>query len=305
MLTFVRGRLLSGLLTILGVVVLVFFLARLTGSPVDLFFPEGASPAQLDSFRRAYGLDRPLIEQLWIFLSNAVRGDFGMSIWQQRPALQAALSEMPATLLLTLLAMTLSVVIAVILGTVAAAFRFRLVDRIITIVTLITGSIPAFWFALVSILVFAIIYRLVPTSGAGSWKSWILPVATVSLGPIGILTQVTRGAMIEVLSSGFVRNARARGFGSTRILYRHALRNAALPIIAVAGDIAASMVNGAVIVSVVFAFPGIGKAIIGAVLARDFPVLQACIVVVGVAVVLLNLLIDLIYVVVDPRVRLS
>lgn len=305
MLTFVRRRLLSGLITILGVVVLVFFLARLTGSPVDLFFPEGASPAQLDSFSRAYGLDRPLIEQLWIFLSNAVRGDFGMSIWQQRPALQIALSEMPATLLLTLLAMTVSVVIAVILGIAAAAFRFRLADRIITIVTLITGSIPAFWFAMVSILVFAILYRLVPTSGAGSWKSWILPVATVSLGPIGILTQITRGAMIEVLSSGFVRNARARGFGSTRILYRHALRNAALPIIAVAGDIAASMVNGAVIVSVVFAFPGIGKAIIGAVLARDFPVLQACIVVVGVAVVLLNLLIDLVYVVVDPRVRLS
>jgi peptide/nickel transport system permease protein len=304
-LAFVRGRLLSGLITIFGVVVLVFFLARLTGSPVDLFFPEGASPAQLDSFSRAYGLDRPLIEQFWLFFSNAIRGDFGMSIWQQRPALQAALSEMPATLTLTALAMTVSLVIAVVLGTIAAAFRFRLVDRVITIVTLITGSIPAFWFALVGILVFAVIYRLVPTSGAGNWQSWILPVATVSIGPIGILTQVTRGAMIEVLSSGFVRNARARGFGAPRILYRHALRNAALPIIAVAGDIAASMVNGAVIVSVVFAFPGIGKAIIGAVLARDFPVLQACIVVVGIAVVLLNLIIDLIYVVVDPRVRLS
>jgi peptide/nickel transport system permease protein len=302
---FVRGRLVSGILTVLGVIILVFFLARLTGSPVDLFFPEGASPEQLESFSRFYGLDRPIYEQFWIFLINAIRGDFGMSIWQQRPALQAALSEMPATLMLTLLAMSFSLLVAVVLGTVAAAFRFRLVDRVITIVTLITGSIPAFWFALVSILVFAIILRYVPTSGAGSWKSWILPVATVSLGPIGILTQVTRGAMIEVLSSGFVRNARARGFRSARILFRHALRNAALPIIAVAGDIAASMVNGAVIVSVVFAFPGIGKAIIGAVLARDFPVLQACIVVVGVAVVLLNLIIDLIYVVVDPRVRLT
>ena len=305
MFAFVRGRLVSGLLTILGVIVLVFFLARLTGSPVDLFFPEGASPAQLESFNRFYGLDKPLYEQFWIFLINAIRGDFGMSIWQQRPALQAALSEMPATLMLTLLAMSFSLVVAVVLGTIAAALRFRLVDRIITIVTLVTGSIPAFWFALVSILIFAIVLRYVPTSGAGSWKSWLLPVATVSLGPIGILTQVTRGAMIEVLSSGFVRNARARGFRSARILYRHALRNAVLPIIAVAGDIAASMVNGAVIVSVVFAFPGIGKAIIGAVLARDFPVLQACIVVVGVAVVLLNLIIDLIYVVVDPRVRLT
>ena len=305
MFAFVRARLVSGVLTILGVIIMVFFLARLTGSPVDLFFPEGASEAQLETFSRVHGLDRPVYEQFWIFVVNAVRGDFGTSIWQQRPALQVALSEMPATLILTFLAMSFSLIVAVVLGTIAAAFRFRPIDRIITITTLVTGSIPAFWFALVGILVFAIILGCVPTSGASNWKSWILPVATVSLGPIGILTQVTRGAMIEVLSSGFVRNARARGFTSVRILYRHALRNAALPIIAVAGDIAASMVNGAVIVSVVFAFPGIGKAIIGAVLARDFPVLQGCIVVVGVAVVLLNLIIDLIYVVVDPRVRLT
>ena len=305
MLAFVRGRLISGILTHVGVVVLVFFLARLTGSPVDLFFPEGATAEQLQAFSRAHGLDRSLPEQFWIFVTNAVRGDFGMSVWQQRPALEAVLSEMPATLMLTFIAMTISLAVAVALGTIAAAYRFRLPDRIITIVTLVTGSIPAFWFALVSILVFAITLRLLPTSGASNWQSWMLPVATVSLGPIGVLTQVTRGAMIEVLSSGFVRNARARGFGSARLLYRHALRNAALPIIAVAGDIAASMVNGAVIVSVVFAFPGIGKLIIGAILARDFPVLQACIVVVGVAVVLLNLIIDLIYVIVDPRVRLS
>jgi peptide/nickel transport system permease protein len=291
--------------TLVGVVVLVFFLARLTGSPIDLFFPEGASQDQIDTFNRAYGLDRSLPEQFGIFVGNALQGDFGDSIWQQRPAMQAALSGMPATLMLTLIAMTVSLLIALVLGTVAAAYRFRLPDRIITIGSLVAGSIPAFWFALVGILVFAVTLRLLPTSGSGSWQSWILPVATVSLGPIGVLTQVVRGSMIDVLTSGFVRNARARGFGANRILYRHALRNAALPIIAVAGDIAASMVNGAIIVSVVFAFPGIGRLIHGAILARDFPVLQASIVVVGVAVIVLNFLIDLLYGLVDPRVRLT
>jgi peptide/nickel transport system permease protein len=228
-----------------------------------------------------------------------------MSIWQQRPAMQAALSEMPATLLLTLIAMTVSILTAIVLGTVAAAYRFRLPDRIITIGSLVAGSIPAFWFALVGILIFAVGLRLLPTSGSGSWQSWILPVATVSLAPIGVLTQVVRGSMIEVLTSGFIRNARARGFSANRLLYRHALKNAALPIIAVAVDIATTMVNGAIIVGVVFAFPGIGKLIHGAILARDFPVLQASMVVVGVAVIVLNFVIDLVYGLVDPRVRLA
>lgn len=303
--SFARGRLISGLVTLIGVVVLVFFLARLTGSPIDLFFPEGASQDQIDTFNRVYGLDRSLAEQFVIFVTNAVRGDFGNSIWQQRPAMEAALGEMPATLLLTLYAMTTSLLVSIVLGTLAAAYRFRVPDRIITIGSLVLGSIPAFWFALIGILVFAVTLDLLPTSGSSRWSSWILPVATVSLAPIGVLTQVVRGAMIDVLTSGFVRNARARGFGANRILYRHALRNAALPIIAVAGDIAATMVNGAIIVSVVFAFPGIGKLIHGAILARDFPVLQASIVVVGVAVIVLNFCIDLIYGLVDPRVRLS
>jgi peptide/nickel transport system permease protein len=305
MLTFIRRRLIASIITLAGVIVLVFFLARLTGSPVDLFFPEGASPQRIEEFNRAYGLDRPVIEQFGIFLLNALRGDFGNSIWQQRSAMAAAWGEVPMTLLLALISMTVSVLIALLLGSLAATHRFGSLDRAITFVSLMAGSIPSFWFALVGILVFAVQWRLVPTSGSGSSLAWILPVATLSLGPIGILTQVVRGAMIDVLTSGYVRNARARGFNSRRIVYRHALRNAALPIISVAGDIAAGMVNGAVIVGVVFAFPGIGKLIVGAILNRDFPVLQASVVVVGILVIVLNLIVDLIYVAVDPRVRLT
>jgi peptide/nickel transport system permease protein len=305
MLTFVRRRFISSIITLVGVVIVVFFLARLTGSPVDLFFPEGAAPERIEAFNRAYGLDKPLIEQFGIFLVNAARGDFGDSIWQQRPAMTAAWAEMPMTFLLAVIAMTVSVVVAIVLGALAATHRFRFLDRFITLLSLVAGSIPSFWFALVGILVFSVQLRLVPTSGNATPLAWVLPVATLSLGPIAVLTQIVRGAMIDVLTSGFIQNARARGFSTHRLVYRHALRNAALPIISVAGDIAAGMVNGAIIVGVVFAFPGIGKLITGAILNRDFPVLQASVVVVGISVILLNVIVDLIYAAVDPRVRLT
>jgi peptide/nickel transport system permease protein len=284
---------------------MVFFMARLTGSPADVFFPQGASPERMEAFNRIYGLDRPLLEQFRIFLWRALHGDFGDSIWQQQPAMTAAWREMPITIVLAAIALSISTGVALVLGSLAAARRFTAVDRSITFVSLALGSMPTFWFALVGILLFAVQWRLLPTSGSGSWLAWILPVATLCLQPIGVLTQVVRGAMIDSLTSGFVRNARARGFSSRRLVFRHALRNAALPIISVAGDIAAGMVNGAVIVGVVFAFPGIGKLIVGAILARDFPVLQASVVVVGISVIALNLIVDLIYVLVDPRVRLS
>lgn len=305
MLAFIQRRLTASIVTVIGVVVVVFFLARLTGSPVDLFFPQGASPERIEAFNRAYGLDKPLAQQFSIFVIKAVQGDFGQSVWQQRPALEAAWGEMPITLLMAVIAMTISVVIALVLGSLAATHRFGLVDRVVTYISLVAGSIPSFWFALVSILIFAVTLRWLPTSGSGSPAAWVLPVATISLGPIAVLSQVVRGAMIDVLSSAYIQNARARGYTSRRLVYHHALRNAALPIISVAGDIAAGMVNGVIIVGVVFAFPGIGKLIVDAILNRDFPVLQASVFVVGVTVILLNLLIDLIYVLVDPRVRLS
>jgi peptide/nickel transport system permease protein len=302
---FISRRLVASVVTLVGVAVVVFFLARLTGSPADVFFPQGATQERIDAFNRAYGLDKSLVEQFWIFALNAVQGDFGDSIWQQRPAMVAAWDEMLMTLLLAVIAMTVSVAVALGLGALAATHRFGFLDRFVTIVSLTAGSIPSFWFALVGILVFAVTLRWVPTSGSATALAWVLPVATVSLHPIGVLSQIVRSAMIDVLTSGYIQNARARGLSTRRLVYRHALRNAALPIISVAGDIAAGMVNGAIIVGVVFAFPGIGKLIADAILNRDFPVLQASVIVVGIAVIVLNIIVDLIYVVVDPRVRLS
>lgn len=301
---FALRRLLTGAVTVIGVVVIVFFLARLTGSPASLYLPEGASQERVDQFNSQYGFDQPLPVQFLRFVQDVARLDFGDSIWQQRPALEAAVAAMPPTLILAAIALTLSLVVSVVLGCVAAAYSFRGPDRIITMGSLTSASIPDFWFALVGVLFLAVQLGVLPTSGYQTPAAWVLPVATLMLAPVGVITQVVRGAMIEAMASGYVQNARARGLSPRRLLFRHGLRNAALPIISVAGDRASGMVNGAIIVSAIFAFPGMGALVIGAILNRDFAILQASVFVVGVAVVILNVLVDLAYAAADPRVRL-
>lgn len=305
MLRFLGVRLTTSLIALLGVMVLVFFLARLTGSPAALYLPVDATDAMVEAFNRQNGLDQPLPVQFMNFVGDALRLDFGQSIAQQRPAAVAALSAMPQTIALAAIAMSLTLLIAIPLGTIAALRPDTATDRVITTLSLFVASIPDFWFALVCVLVFSVHLGWLPTSGQSGLLSWILPVATVMLHPVGVITQVVRGAMLETLGAGYVQNARARGYSWKRLAFRHALRNAALPIITVAGDRAGGMVNGAVIVSAVFAWPGIGQVLVDAVYNRDFAVIQAGVFVVGIAVILLNILVDLIYAAADPRIRIA
>lgn len=303
--TFLRRRLATSAITVVGVVVVVFFLARMTGSPASLYLPESATQEQIDEFNRLNGLDKPILGQFWDFLTGAVRLDFGDSIWKQRPALDVALEAVPPTVALAGIALALALIIALVLGAVAAQYRFRMADRIISVVTLTISSIPDFWFALVGILIFAVQMGVLPTSGYATPSAWVLPIATVMLAPVGVLTQVVRGAMIDALGAGFIQSARARGFSKARLVVRHALRNASLPIVSVTGDRAAGMVNGSIIVGSIFAFPGFGVVIMGAVLNRDFAVIQAAVFVVGIGVIIVNLLVDLLYALIDPRVRIG
>jgi peptide/nickel transport system permease protein len=304
MVKFLSLRLTASLFALVGVMVIVFFLARLTGSPASLYLPADASTEMVDAFNRQNGFDQPLLMQFVKFVGDVLRLDFGQSLSQQRPAIVAVLSAMPQTLLLAVVAMVLTLLVSIPLGTFAALRPNSLQDRAITLFSLTTSSIPDFWFALVCVLVFSVALGLLPTSGQGSLVSWVLPVATLMLHPVGVLTQVVRGAMIDTLNAGFVQNARARGFSWKRLAFRHALRNASLPIITIAGDRAAGMVNGAVIVSAVFAWPGIGQVLVDGVYNRDFAVIQAGVFVVGIAVILLNFLVDLIYAAADPRIRI-
>lgn len=303
MLRFVRKRLLASLVSLFGLVVLVFFLTRLTGDPTDLFLPIDATQAMRDQFRAIHGLDDPLIVQFGRYLWDLVHLDFGESIRRARPAIDVVLEAFAWTLQLAVVTMALVAVFAVVMGSLSAFFVGRLFDRAVTVVSLIGASAPDFWVAIVAIVLFSINLGLLPTSGTGGWQFWVLPVAVLFIRPFGLIVQVVRGSMISALSAPYVKTARAKGVRNRPIVFVHALRNAMLPVITVMGDQAAALLNGAVVVETIFGFPGVGKLMIDAILQRDFNVILAAIMVTALAIFLMNLLIDLAYLVLDPRIR--
>jgi peptide/nickel transport system permease protein len=257
------------------------------------------------TFNRQNGFDDPLIVQFGRFLNGLLHLDFGESLYQHRPALDAVLSAYPDTLIVGGITIAVALVVGVLLGAAAAVFRYRGPDRVVVAFSLAMASAPQFWVALIGILVFATTLRILPTSGLSGASSYVLPVVTLALLPTGVIAQVVRGAMIEALGSSYVLRSRALGLGSTRVTLGHALRNSALPVITIAGDQAAQLINGVVIVSSVFALPGIGSLVYTSVLNRDYPVIQACIIVTGIGVLFLNFAIDIFYTLVDPRVRVG
>lgn len=291
--------------TLIGIIVVTFFLARMTGNPAVFYLPEGSTPAMFHAFNRQHGYDLPLVVQFWHYLGDVTHLNFGQSLSQDEPASTAVLSAYPATLALAGLALAISFVVALLLGCVAAIRPQSQADRAVQLFSLTCASIPDFWFALLGVLIFAVDLRALPTSGDAGITSWVLPIATLVVAPSGALTQVVRGAMIEAMNENYVQNARARGFSRWRLVLRHALRNAALPITTVTGDRAVHLFNGTVIVSSIFAWPGVGSLVVNAVLDRDFSLIQASVFIVGVSVVMLNITVDLIYTVIDPRVRVS
>ncbi|TPE46896.1 ABC transporter permease [Amaricoccus solimangrovi] len=302
MLSYVARRGLQSLIALMGLLVLVFFLARLTGDPAYLYLPLDSTEAQRAAFNQLHGFDDPLIVQFLRYLGDILRLDFGMSLSRNLPAMQVALEAFPRTLQLAVVAMTLALSLSIVVGVLAAARPGGAFDRLGTTASLAGASAPDFWVAIVAILVFSVNLGLLPTSGTGSPLHWIMPIAVLTLRPFGLLTQVVRGTMLGVLTSPYVKTARAKGIARRKILFVHALRNAMLPVVTVAGDLAAGLVNGAVVVESIFGWPGIGKLMIDAIIRRDFALIQATVLVTAVAIFVLNIVIDLIYAALDPRI---
>jgi peptide/nickel transport system permease protein len=298
-------RAVQSFISLCGLVVLVFFLARLTGNPADLYLPVDVPIAIRERFIEMHGLDDPAWVQFGRYLRDLLVLDFGQSIRLNRPALDLVLEAFPTTLMLSAIAMTLATSIAIVAGALAAFRPNGLFDRLATMISLAGASIPSFWLAIVGVLIFAVQLRLVPTSGTGSVSQWILPIFVLFIRPCGLIVQVVRGSMLEALSSAYVKTARAKGVANRAIIFVHALRNAMLPVITVAGDQAANMINGAVIVEIIFAFPGVGKLTIDSIYNRDFAVIQAAVMVTAVAIFVMNILIDIAYAMLDPRIRHS
>lgn len=301
--SFIRKRAVASLISLIGLVVMVFFLSRLTGDPAALFLPVEASEEMKNQFRELHGLNDPLMVQFGRYVGDVVTGDLGESLRKARPALDVVLEAFVWTLWLAVITMTLVTVAAIVVGSLAAFRAGGFFDRFSSIVSLVGASVPDFWLAIVAIVIFAVNLAWLPTSGTGTFWHWVLPIAVLFVRPFGIIVQVVRGSMISALSSAYVKTARAKGVKSTPIIFIHALRNAMLPVITVIGDQAASLLNGAVIIETIFGFPGVGKLMIDSILQRDFNVVLAAIMVTAIAIFIMNILIDIAYGLLDPRIR--
>jgi peptide/nickel transport system permease protein len=301
--SFLGKRAIASGISLLGLIVLVFFLSRLTGDPTNLYLPLDASLEAREQFREAHGFNDPLIVQFGRYVADLAQLNFGQSLRQARPAMDVVIEAFSWTLCLAAVTMTIVTIAAIVIGSLAAFRVGGIFDRMATFFSLVGASAPDFWLAIVAIVIFAVNLHWLPTSGTGSVAHWILPVSVLFIRPFGLILQVVRGSMINVLSSAYVKTARAKGVRSRSIIFIHGLRNAMLPVITVIGDQAASILNGAVVVETVFGFPGIGKLMIDSILLRDFTVVLAVIMVSALAIFLMNILIDLAYAMLDPRIR--
>lgn len=300
---FVLRRIGQGLISILGASAVVFFISRMSGDPVVLLVPPDAPASVIAATRAAFGLDRPLPVQYWIFLQHAVHGDFGLSYRWQMPALRLILDRLPATLQLAAAGLWFSIAVAVPIGVLSAVHRGGWIDRVGRVFAMLGQAMPAFWVGLLLILGFAIQLQWLPAFGYGGINHLILPAIALGWYPVAAQTRIVRSAMLDVLDSDHIRLARALGTPERLIVWKYAFRNAAVPLLTMLGVYFAAMLGGSFIVEVIFAWPGVGRTVVEAVFSRDFPVVQAGVLLASVLFVLTNLMVDLSYGLVDPRIR--
>jgi peptide/nickel transport system permease protein len=288
---------------LLGLIVVVFFVTHLLGDPARLMLRPEATEEQVEALRDSLGLNDPIHVQFWRFISDLARGDLGESLWQRVPALDIVLDRLPATLYLAGATLGVAIPLAVVLGIISAVRPRSLADRFVTVFSLAGVSTADFWLGLMLILLFAVELGWLPTSGYGGVNYVILPAAALALRPIGRISQVVRSAMLDEMSKGYITTARAKGLSDRVVITRHTLKNAAIPILTLMGDEAATLLNGAVVIETLFGWPGIGILLIQAIEKRDLPLIEASVIVIALMIVIVNLLVDLTYSLIDPRVR--
>lgn len=302
---FLIGRLFRALLTLFGVVTITFILSRLSGDPVSLMLPETATLADREVLRASLGLDQPLFSQYLSYLQGLLTLDLGQSLAYMRPALDVIIERVPATLELGLLALILSVLLSIPLGILAALRRNTATDRIIMGFSLLGQSLPPFVIGILFILLFSVNLQMLPSFGRDSPASLILPVATLTLYPLAFLIRLTRASVLDVINQQYIRTAEAKGTSPRNVVMKHALRNALIPVITVAGMQLAGIISGSAIVETVFAWPGIGWLAVQSIRSRDYPVIQGVVLISSLAFSLVTLLVDITYTFIDPRIRYS
>jgi peptide/nickel transport system permease protein len=288
---------------LIGVSIIVFMLARITGDPTALLVPYEATQEDVDSLRAMLGLDKPLYVQYWKFISMIAQGDFGVSLKWNRPCLSLFLERFPATLLLASAAMVWSLIIGILIGIRSAVKVGGWFDNFGRTFALLGQGLPHFWLGLMLILLFAVKLRWLPSSGFGSFQHLIMPSFTLGWFLAASLTRLTRSTMLDVLDTNYITMARVKGVPEKAVITKHAFKNAMIPVVTMAAMNFVIMLNGTVMTETVFNWPGVGRLIVDAILARDYMVVQACVLIASILFVLINLLIDILYAYIDPRIR--
>lgn len=300
---YIVGRIVQSIVVLFGALVISFVILRVVpGDPAALMLSDLATPDEIERMRSSLGVDQPFWVQFGIYLRQVAAGDFGVSYRSQTPALGLVLGYLPATLQLAAAALAITVLVAVPLGAVAAVRKDSWVDNLLSVFALIGQSVPVFWLGIMLILVFSVQFRLLPTSGQGGVTHLVLPAVTLAAAQIALVARIMRSSMLEVIRQDYIRTARAKGLSEATVLMRHALRNALAPVVTVLGLQVGTLLGGAIITETVFGWPGAGNLLVNAIGARDYPVVQAMIVISALVFVITNLIVDIVYVLLDPRV---
>lgn len=302
---YLTKRLIHSIIIIIGISMVVFIISRMTGDPVSIMVDFTTPKEDRDIIRKELGLDKPIAVQYLIFIKNAVKGDFGTSIRYEEPALDLVFQRIPITLKLLVVTLVWSLIIAIPIGIISAIKRNSIFDLAGMAFTFVGQSIPSFWLGIMMIMVVGVHFRLLPISGFGDGELSYIIMPAITLGAFGMASfaRITRSSMLEVMDSDYIQTARAKGLRETFVVIKHALRNALIPIVTILGLQIAGLLGGAVITEQIFAYPGVGWLAVQSIYNRDFPVIQAIVMIVSIGVVATNFIVDIVYTIIDPRIR--
>ncbi|MEE8290856.1 MAG: ABC transporter permease [Candidatus Tectomicrobia bacterium] len=300
---FIIQRFLQAIVALLILSVLIFGMVRLTGDPTLLMLPEDATAEDIAILQRALGLDRPLPVQYWVFISSAIRGDFGRSVKGQLPVGDIIKERLPYSIRLGAASLLVTLVIALPLGVLAAVNKGSLLDTVAQIIAVLGQSMPMFWVGIVLIQIFAVYLRLLPSGGTGSLAHYVLPAFTLGWFLVAGIMRLLRSSLLETLDGEFIKLARIKGLTEVRVIWKHALRNALIPVVTFGGIYMAILITASILVETVFAWPGVGRLVYESIVFRDFPVVQAVVMMMAGFVIVTSLVVDILYAYLDPRIR--
>jgi ABC-type dipeptide/oligopeptide/nickel transport system permease component len=302
---YILKRLFHSIFVLVGISLVVFIILHLTGDPAALLMPMDATPEQVAQFRQEMGFNDPIIVQYWRFFKGTLRGDFGQSFRHSQPALELVMERMPATIQLTVVAMVIALLVAISVGIISAIRRNSLLDHIGMTGALLGQSTPVFWLGIMLILIFSVTLQWFPSSGRGEVQHLILPAITLGMFTMARTARMMRSSMLEVMGQEYMKTAKAKGLNPGMVILKHALKNAAIPVVTIVGMELGTLLGGAVITEWIFAWPGVGRLTVQAIFNRDYPVVQAAVFLLASIFVLVNLVVDLLYTYLDPRVKLG